>query len=211
MTFLLLLTFLFAILNNSPYSTHVCSFCKVSFRVIRPMQGLCGKQGFTNFLIILRNCSVGVTLAVDKHVNSSIYFFGFYDFLWFTLNLYIPEPLKCLMTSGSIKSIETTNSQFLWVSFLFLFFHVFVRHKHDLRVKYVLVDFVFLSSKFYLSTYEDIIYNNVKVCNRLRFYSPDYIRTCNELQETCLLSQFFILTISKPKAINIIHLSTVWY
>ena len=49
------------------------------------------------------NCSVGVTVAVDKYVNSSIYFFGFYDFLWFMLDLYILGPLKCLMTSGSIK------------------------------------------------------------------------------------------------------------
>ena len=60
---------------------HVYNFCIVSFHVIRPMQGLCGKQGFTNFLIILPNCSVSVTVAVDKYVNSSIYFFGFYDFL----------------------------------------------------------------------------------------------------------------------------------
>ena len=144
-------------------------------------------------------------------MNSSIYFFVFYDFLWFTLDLYMSESLKCLMTSGSIESIETTNSLFLWVSFLFLFFHVFVKHKRDLRLKYVLVTFVFLSSKFYLCSYDDIVYNNVKLYNRLQLYSPDYIRTCNELQEACLLPQFFILTISKPKAINIIDLSTVWY
>ena len=48
------------------------------------MRGLCDKQGSTNLLTILPNCSVGVTVAVDKYVNSSIYFFGFYDFLWFT-------------------------------------------------------------------------------------------------------------------------------
>ena len=53
-----------------------------------------------------------------------------------------------------------------------------------------------------MSTYDDIVYNNVKLCNRLQFYSPDYIRTCNELHEACLLSQFFILTISKLKAVN---------
>ena len=44
------------------------------------MQGLCDKHGFTNHLTILLNCSVGVTVAVDKYVNSSIYFIGFYDF-----------------------------------------------------------------------------------------------------------------------------------
>ena len=78
------------------------------------MRGLYDKQGFTNFLTILPNCSVGVTAAVDKYVNSSIYFFGFHDFLWFALDLYILWLLKCLMISGSIKSIETTNSLFLW-------------------------------------------------------------------------------------------------
>ena len=86
--------------------------------------------------------------------------------------------------------------------FLVLFFHVFVKHKRDLRLKYVLVSFVFLSSKFYLSTYDDIVYNNVKLCNNLQFYSPDCIRTCNELHKACLLSQFSILTISKLKVIN---------
>ena len=104
--------------------------------------------------------------------------------------------------------------QFLvFVGFFFIsVFHVFVKHKRDLRLKYVLAAFVFLSSKFYLCSYDKIVYNSVKLCNCLQFYSPNYIRTCNELQqEACLLSQFFILTISKPKAINIIHLSTVWY
>ena len=45
LTLLSLLTFLFTILNNSPYSMHVYNFCIVSIHVIR----LCGKQGFTNF------------------------------------------------------------------------------------------------------------------------------------------------------------------
>ena len=89
LTFLSFLTFLFAIFNNSPYSTYAYNFYTVSFDVIRPLGGLCDKQGFTKFLTILPNCSVGITIAVDKFVSSSIYFFGFYDFLWFTLDLYI--------------------------------------------------------------------------------------------------------------------------
>ena len=88
------------------------------------------------------------------------------------------------------------------MAFLILFFHVFVKHKHDFRLKYVLVAFVFLSSNFYLSTYDDIVYNNVKLCSRLQFCSPDYISTCNKLHQTCLLSQFFILTVSKFKTNN---------
>ena len=200
LSFLSFLTFLFAIFNNSPYSTYVNNFCTVSFDVIRPFRGLYENQVFTKFFTILPNCSVGVTAAVDKYVNSSIYFLCFYDFLWFTLDLYLLGPLKSLMIFGSIKSIETTNSLFLWVPFLILFFHVFVKHKRDLRLKYVLVAFVSLSSNFFLSTYDDIVYN--KLCNRLQFCSPDYISNCNELRRTCLLSQFSILTFSKLKAIN---------
>ena len=51
--FLSFLTFLFAIFNNSPYSTYVYDFCIVSFDVIRPLPGLGDKQGFTKFLTIL--------------------------------------------------------------------------------------------------------------------------------------------------------------
>ena len=127
LTFLSFLTFLFAVFNNGPHSTYVNNFSIVSFDIIRPLRRVCDKKGFTKFLTILPNCSVGVTVAVDKYVNSSIYLFGFYDFLWFTLDLYILGPLRCLMTSGSINSIETTNLLFLWVPSLILFFHVFVK------------------------------------------------------------------------------------
>ena len=53
-----------------------------------------------------------------------------------------------------------------------------------------------------MSTYDDIVYSNVKLCNRLQFYSSDYISTYNELHETCLLSQFSVLTISTLKTTN---------
>ena len=94
LTFLSFLTFLFTMFNNSPYSRYVNSFCVVSFDVIRPLRGICDKQGFTKFLTILPNCSVGVTVADDKYANSSIYIFGFHDFLFFTSDLYILWPLK---------------------------------------------------------------------------------------------------------------------
>ena len=59
----------------------------------------------------------------------------------------------------------------MWVPFVILLFQVFVKHKPDLRLKYVLITFVFLSSNFYLSTYDDIVYDNGELCNRLQFYS----------------------------------------
>ena len=80
LTFLSLLTFLFTIFNNNPYSRYVNNFCIVSFDVIRPLLGICDKQCLAKFLTILSNCSVGVTFAVGKYVNSSIYTFGFHVF-----------------------------------------------------------------------------------------------------------------------------------
>ena len=70
------------------------------------------------------------------------------------------------------------------------------------EIEYVLAALVFLSSNFYLSTSDNLVYNNVKLCNHLQLYGPDYISTCNELHKTCFLSHFSILTISKLKAIN---------
>ena len=69
-------------------------------------------------------------------------------------------------------------------------------------MKYVLVAFAFLFSNFYLSSYDDIVYNNFKLCDRLQFYSPDYISTCNELHKIRLFSWFSVLTISKLKVVN---------
>ena len=117
-------------------------------------------------------------------------FLIFMAFLWFTLDLYILGPLKRLMTSGSIKNIEVISSLFLWVPFLILFFHVSVKYKRHLRLKCVLVAFVFPSSNFYLSTYGNIVYNNVKLCHRLQSYSPDYRGTCNELDESLNLRRY---------------------
>ena len=58
LTFLSFLIFLSTKFNNNPYSTCVNSFYIVSFDVIKPLRGLCNKQGFTKFLTILPNCSV---------------------------------------------------------------------------------------------------------------------------------------------------------
>ena len=53
--------------NNSSHGTYVNNFC-ISL------------LNFTEFLTILPNCSICITVA---YVNSCIYFFWFYDFLCF--------------------------------------------------------------------------------------------------------------------------------
>ena len=70
-------------------------------KVIRPLKGIFDKKSFTDFLIILTNCSVDCTVAVDKYIDSSIYIFGLNDLLYITL--YIFGPLKYFMPSASIK------------------------------------------------------------------------------------------------------------
>ena len=166
LTFFIVFNVFFAIFKKSPYSTNVNNFSIVSFDIIRSLRRLCDKPVFTNFLTVLPNCSAGVsTVVVDKYVNSSISCFGFYDFLWFTLNFFILGPLKYLMTSGSINSIN--HQSFVFVGPFF--------------------------NSVCLSAYDDIVHNNVKLWNRLQFYSSDYISTCDK-HGTYLLSQCFILT-----------------
>ena len=92
------------------------------------MAGLCDKQGFNIFLRILPSFSVAVTVESGKYMNSSIYFFGFYEFLWFTLDLYILGPLKCLEV---LKAQRPPISCFCG-SLFNSFFHVFVKDKHNL-------------------------------------------------------------------------------
>ena len=113
---IIVLTFFCAIFNNSPQSIHVNNCWIVWFDVIRPLGGIRNKQVFTAPLTILPNCSVGATVAVDKYVNRIIYIFGFHDFLCFIF-AYILGTLKCFITSGSIKSIDTTDFLFLRVPF----------------------------------------------------------------------------------------------
>ena len=72
-------------------------------------------------LTILPNCSVGATVAVDKYVNRSIYIFGFHDFLCFIF-AYILGTLKCLITSGSIKSLDTRFFVFEGAVLIFLMY-----------------------------------------------------------------------------------------
>ena len=81
-------------------------------KVIRPLKGIFDKKIFTEFLIILANCSVDVTAAVDKCIDSSIYIFGVNDLLYITL--YIFGSLKCLMPSASIK--KALIEPILWFS-----------------------------------------------------------------------------------------------
>ena len=129
-------------------------------------------------------------------VFTFLVFINFYAYVRLVHSWVFKMPYD-IMTSESIKSISTTNSLFFWVPFLILFFYVFVKHKLNLRLKYVLVSLVFLCSNFYLSTNNSIVYNNVMLCNRLLFYSHDYISTCNKLYKSYLISR--------------LSLSTFWY
>ena len=102
--------------------------CIVSFDVIRLLLGICDKQMFTKFLTILPNCPVHVSVVVDKYVNKSTYIFGFLCFLYFTVDLYILDPLKCFMKSKSIKSIGSIDFLFRWLPVFIVFFHELVKH-----------------------------------------------------------------------------------
>ena len=92
---------------------------------------------------ILINCSVKVTVTVDKWMNKDTFIL-----LWFAWNfvgtLTIFEPLKFLfsheiMKPESVKIIDTCDSYFLRISFLILSIHTFVKRNSSLGLIHVLV------------------------------------------------------------------------
>ena len=145
--FLSFLTFLFAIFNNSPYSTYVTNFYIDASDVIRPLRGICDKEVFTEFfltvlLLVLLLQLISMWIAV-------------FTFLFF-LNFYALRSICAFLDFwNSLWHMEVLN----WYPQFFVFvgpifnsiFHVFIKHKRDLRLKYVHLVLFFLSLNFYLS------------------------------------------------------------
>ena len=70
------------------------------------------------------------------------------------------------------------NSQSL-PSFIF-FFYVFLKHKRDMRVIYLLIVFIFLQIHFD-SPSRQKTYLKIKVLNKIQFFTLELIHTCDDL------------------------------
>ena len=82
-----------------------------------------------------------------------------------------------------------------------MFSYVFLKNGHEKRLKYLLMVFVFIQS--YLSSPSlGRMCTKVKTCKQTQFFTPEYIPTCDALDNFCFNYQFKILTISNINWLN---------
>ena len=137
------------------------------------------------FLTILK-CSVDLNfefnVTVGSCMNNNFCVVDFYSLVQFTrLNIF-----KALASEGN---------------FLLKVSYVFLNNVHEKRLKYLLMVFVFIQS--YLSSPSlGRMCTKVKACNQVKFFTPEYISSCDALNNIHYNYQFKIFTISNIKRLN---------
>ena len=84
------------------------------------------------------------------------------------------------LENTSKAALFETNSQILL--FLF-FFYIFLKHKRDMRLTYLLIVFIFL--QIHLISFLQKTYLKIKVFNKLQFFTLEFIHTCDDLISFC--------------------------
>ena len=79
--------------------------------------------------------------------------------------------------SKSKAALFETNS--LILLFLCFFFYVFLKHKRDMRLSYLLIVFIFLQIHLDFSSRQKV-YLKIKVFNKIHFFTLEFIHTCDD-------------------------------
>ena len=120
--------------------------------------------------------NVNVTVTVVSYMNSTSRETILPNFLqqWIDLNIFrsmTPE-------SKSKAALFETNS--LILLFLCFFFYVFLKHKRDMRLSYLLIVFIFLQIHLDLPSRQKA-YLKIKFFNKIQFFTVEFIHTCDDL------------------------------
>ena len=130
-------------------------------------------------------------------MNSNFYVVDFYSLKRQFTRLNFFKALTPESTSISI-SLEPL---FLSLPFFSMFSYVFLTNGHEKRLKYFLMVLVFIQS--YLSSrFLGRMCAKVKPCNQIQFFTPEYIRIFDALDNFCFNYQFKIFTISNMNRLN---------
>ena len=119
--------------------------------------------------------NVNVNVTVDSYMNSTSQEMILCNFLkqWIDLNIFRIMKLE----STSKAALFETNSQIL-LYFIF-FFYVFLKHKHDMRLTYLLIVFIFLQIHLDLPSHQKT-YLKIKDFNKIQFFTPEFIHPCDD-------------------------------
>ena len=123
--------------------------------------------------------NVNVTVTAVSYLNSTSRETILPNFLqqWIDLNIF--SGMKPESTSKA--ALFETNSQI--VLFLY-FFSVFLKHKRDMRLSYLLVVFIFLQIHLDLPSRQKT-YLKIKDFNKIQFFTLEFIHKCDDLISFC--------------------------
>ena len=130
-------------------------------------------NNFRSFIIFSNNSVVNV----DVHVNVDNYLNRrFYD------HNFQLKPIKL---------------EILFSVFTLMFYHIFLKHNRELRIK--IFEFLILISVFNVMKYfnHSEVYDGIKICSQLHFFTYESINTCDNLETSCLHSGLAFFSISK--------------
>ena len=140
---------------------------------------------------------LNVNVTVVSYMNSTSREMILHIFLkqWIDLNIF--RTMKPESTSKA--AVFETNSQILL--FFIFFFYVFLKHKRDMRLTYLLIVFIFLQIHLD-SPSRQKTYLKIKVFNKIEFFTLEFIYTCDDLISFHFNYLCKFHTIPKLKKIN---------
>ena len=73
--------------------------------------------------------------------------------------------------------------------FSLIFYYIFLKHNCELRIK--IFEFVILISVLSVMKYfnHSDVYDGIKTCSQLRFFTYEFINTCDTVETSCLYSE----------------------
>ena len=134
---------------------------------------------FRSFLIFSNNSVVNVDAdcKVDNYLNLKFYGHNFQSKLESDSNNFNPE--------------------ILFLVFSLMFYHSFLKNTRELRVK--IFTFLTLTSVLNFMKYfnHSEVYDGIKICSQLQFFTYESIITCDNIETSCLHSDLVFFLISK--------------
>ena len=134
---------------------------------------------FRSFLIFPNNSVANV----DVHVNVGIYLNRkFYNHNFQS---------KCESNSNNFKL------EILFLVLTLMFYHILLKHNLELRIK--IFEFLILISVLNVMKYfnHSEVYDGIKICSQLHFFTYESINTCDNVETSCLHSDLVFSSISK--------------
>ena len=170
----------FKVFSKAPFSDALCrveathlTFNESQLTGFSMMQVYTERRLQTDFHFRL---NVNVTVTVVSYMNSTSRETKLPNFLQQWTDLKMFSSVKPESTSKA--ALFETNSQI--VLFFIFFFYVFLKHKRDMRLSYLLIVFIFLQIHLDLPSRQKT-YLKIKVFNKIQFFNTRVHYTCDDL------------------------------